>query len=78
MKAYKFEVTVQENGILEIPEISQFANQEVEVFIAIKPKSTVNIGKRDAVKQFISKWRGVLKDTDPDELKLDYLTDKYK
>ena len=73
MEAYKFEVTVQENGIIEIPEIAQFANQEVEIFIMLKTKAKIRTGRDHIVEEFLDKWRGLLKGVDPDELKLQYL-----
>ena len=36
MEAYKFETTVLENGIIQIPEISKYKNQKIEVFIVLK------------------------------------------
>lgn len=77
MEAYKFEVTVQENGIIEIPEISQFANQEVEIFIMVKAKAENKPDLEKNVDRFLDKWRGALKGVDPDALKLQYLREKY-
>ena len=77
MEAYKFEVKVQEKGIIEIPEIAQFANQEVEIFIMVKPTEEVKIPLKQHVDQFLDKWRGLLKGFDADELKLQYLQEKY-
>ncbi|HMQ53255.1 MAG TPA: hypothetical protein PKE64_25205 [Anaerolineae bacterium] len=77
MEAYKFEVKVQENGIIEIPEISRFANQEVEIFIMLKPKTKIETTREKAVEKFLDKWQGFLKGGDPDELKGQYLQEKY-
>ncbi len=77
MEAYKFEVKIKENGVIEIPEISQFANQEVEIFIMLKPEAKTKPLLEQTVKQFLNKWRGLLKDVDPDELKLQYLRENY-
>lgn len=77
MEAYKFEVMVQENGIIEIPEISQFANQKVEILIMVKPKAEIKTDPEKTVEKFLDKWRGRLKDVDPDALKLQYLQEKY-
>jgi hypothetical protein len=66
MEAYKFEVIVQEDGIIKIPEISRFANQEVEVLIIVKPKAEIKPDLEKAVEKFLNKWSGVLKDADPD------------
>ena len=38
MEAYKFETTVLENGIIKIPEISKYKNQDIEIFIILKPQ----------------------------------------
>nr|VFK15901.1 MAG: hypothetical protein BECKLPF1236A_GA0070988_101356 [Candidatus Kentron sp. LPFa]VFK31249.1 MAG: hypothetical protein BECKLPF1236C_GA0070990_101326 [Candidatus Kentron sp. LPFa] len=35
MEAYKFETTVLRNGIIQLPEISKFANCRIEVFIVV-------------------------------------------
>ena len=50
MKAYKFETTVQDNGVIRIPEMIKFANQRVEVFVVVSSttqdtKSTQPIAK---------------------------------
>lgn len=76
MEAYKFDVKIQKNGVIEIPEISQFADQEAEVFIMLKSKAEIK-ANLEAVEKFLTKWRGLLKDADPDKLKLDYLQEKY-
>ena len=77
MEAYKFDVKVQENGVLQIPEISRFADQEVEVFILLKTKGDVNISFEQSGTQFLDKWRGLLKGAHPDDLKSQYLQEKY-
>jgi len=76
MEAYKFDVKIQKNGIIEIPEISRFANQEVEVFIMLKPQAEIKADS-ETVENFLTKWRGLLKNLDPDKLKLGYLQEKY-
>ncbi len=76
MEAYKFDVKIQKNGIIEIPEISRFANQEVEVFITLKPRAEIKVDHK-TVDNFLAKWRGLLQDFDPDKLKLGYLQEKY-
>lgn len=78
MEAYKFEVVVQEDGIIKIPEISQFANQEVEIVILVKSKVEIKSKPEKMIEKFLNKWSGVLKDVDPDGLKLQYLQEKYK
>ncbi len=78
MQAYKFETKVQENGIIQIPEIARLAHQQVEVFVVVRPDIEQETGKRQTVKSFLDKWQGFLKGFDPDELKSQYLQEKYK
>ncbi|MBN1486213.1 MAG: hypothetical protein JW981_01150 [Anaerolineae bacterium] len=78
MKTYKFETTVQENGDIQIPKISRLANQRVEVFIVVSPLITGDNNKSQIIEDFLNKWRGFLKGFDPDELKSQYLLEKYQ
>jgi hypothetical protein len=79
MEAYKFETTVLENGIIQIPEISQYANSSIEVFIIIKqPEKQTDTRKERTIEQFLEKWTGFLKGINPDDSKLQYLREKYE
>ena len=62
MEAFKFETTVLENGIIKIPEISQFADHPIEIFIVVKqPDAKTETKKHQTIDQFIEKWTGFLK-----------------
>lgn len=79
MEAYKFETIVLENGIIQIPEISQFAHRPVEIFLILKQSSTqAETNKQQIIEQFLEKWTGFLKGIDPDDAKLQYLRRKYE
>jgi hypothetical protein len=78
MQAYKFEAMVQENGVIQIPEIARLAHQRVEVFVVVRPDVEREPGKLQTVDDFIDKWQGFLKGLDPDELKSQYLQEKYE
>ena len=79
MEAYKFEATVSENGIIQLPEISKFANCKVEVSIVIKRQDKeVNTKSKQSPEQFADKWRGFLKGISPDDSKFQYLSEKFK
>lgn len=67
MEAYKFDVRIQKNGVIEIPEVSQFADQEAEVFILLKPESESR-ATAEAAEKFLAKWRGLLKDVNLSDL----------
>ena len=79
MEAYKFETTVSENGVIQLPEISKFANRKIEVFIVIKQQDkeadTIN---KQTPEQFTDKWKGFLKGISPDDSKFQYLSEKFK
>ncbi len=68
MQTYKFETTVQENGIIQIPEIAGLAHQRVKVFVVVCPAIEQETGKQ-AVENFLDNWQDFLKGLDPDELK---------
>lgn len=79
MEAYKFDTMVLENGLIKIPEISQFANRAIEVFIVLKQSPIqTDTRKTQDMEQFLEKWTGFLKGSNPDEAKLHYLQDKYE
>jgi len=79
MEAYKFETIVQENGIIQLPQISKFVNQEIEIFIVLKQtdKRSDN-DKKLTIDQFANKWKGFLKGSNPDNSKFNYISEKYK
>lgn len=77
MEAYKYDVTVQENGIIQIPELSRFANRTVEVLIMVKPQGPSETAPLQTFDAFLKKWSGVIKGVDPDDLKTQYLQEKY-
>ena len=76
MEAYKFETTILRNGVIKLPEISQYADRQVEVIVVIKQKA--DAGQEQSMEQFLAKWTGFLQGTDPDDLKRRYLAEKYK
>ena len=76
MEAYKFETTVLRNGVIKLPEISQYADRQVEVFVVIKQAAKTR--QKRSMEQFLEKWTGFLQGTVPDDLKLQYLREKYK
>ena len=77
MEAYRFDTTVRENGVIQIPEIARFAYHQVEIFIVVKPKPQLASKKSQTMHGFLAKWRGFLKGFDPDEMKDQYLQGKY-
>jgi hypothetical protein len=75
MQAYKFETRISKTGKIKLPLNTQLFDKEVEIIIV--PKKETKSSKHSA-SEFVDKWAGFLKNTNPDALKYQYLTDKYK
>ncbi|MCA9937889.1 MAG: hypothetical protein KC418_04565 [Anaerolineales bacterium] len=79
MEAYKFQTTIQEDGIIQIPRIAKWVNQQVEVFIVLGPENPPEPSPTPvpSIITFLKKWHGFLKEFDPEQLKAEYLQEKY-
>ncbi len=77
MEAYRFETTVKDNGVIQIPEIARLARQRVEIIVMVSPVSERRTEKADAIDRFLNKYHGFLRDADPDDLKSQYMQEKY-
>jgi hypothetical protein len=77
MEAMKFDTMVGENGILKIPELKNYVNQNVEVFVVLNPATNQ---KREAtnLSAFLEKWTGYFRETTTDDIKYNYLMNKHK
>ena len=77
MEAYKFATTVLENGIIKIPELKDYIDQKVEVFVVIKPKKNIKLSNK-TMDDFFIKWAGAFSIAQTDDVKYNYLMEKYK
>ena len=77
MKAYKFATTVLENGIIKIPELKGYADQKVEVFVVLKPKRNIKLSNK-TMDDFFVNWAGIFSIAQTDDVKYNYLVEKYK
>lgn len=77
MEAYKFATTVLENGIIKIPELIAYTDQNVEVFVVVKTKKNIKANKK-TMQDFFAKWAGAFSIAQTDDIKYNYLIDKYK
>ncbi len=78
MEAYKFETTVLENGIIQIPEIAKYKNQKVQIFLI--PDSSIQ-EEKDSIQQveaFINKWVGYFSDIETDDIRYNAIMGKDK
>jgi hypothetical protein len=76
LHVYKFETKILENGIIQIPDFKNFVNKEIEILVFFKPSPIQR--KKLSVDEFINKWAGFIKATNTDDLKYQYLNEKYK
>ena len=75
MQAYRFETRITKNGLIQIPLSNQLFDKDVEIIILPKQKQkTAKLSSFD----FVNKWTGFLKDSNTDDLKFQYLSEKYK
>ena len=77
MEAYKFATTVLEHGIIKIPELESYADKKVDVFIVLKTERKA-VTKSKSMDDFLSKWSGFFSTTKTDDIKYNYLMEKYK
>jgi len=73
MDTYKFKTIVKADGVIKIPELKEYKDQEVEVFLVFKNEQDQEYSAED----FIAKWKGFLSNIDADEQKMNYLLNKH-
>ncbi len=59
MKTYKFETTVLENGVIQIPDFNRFQNRRVRISIeTISPPKKELEEKKKILENFFDAWGG--------------------
>ena len=75
MEVYRFETRITKRGQINLPLDIQLSDKEVEIIILSKKKTKPSDFNAS---DFIKKWTGFLSNSDTDDLKYQYLDDKYK
>jgi hypothetical protein len=75
MQAYKYETRISKTGQIKLPLNTQLFDKEVDIIIVPKQKTK---SSKLVTTDFVDKWSGFLTNTDTDDLRYQYLTDKYK
>lgn len=75
MRAYKYQTRISKTGQITLPLNNQLYDKEVEIIIV--PKQKVK-SSRPKTSDFLDKWSGFLTNSNTDDSKYQYLTDKYK
>lgn len=69
MEAYKFETTVLENGMIQIPNYQKLKFKNVEVVLLVKQPEIEQKSKEQEVKEFVDKWYGFFPEIDIDDIR---------
>ena len=77
MEAYKFETTILEDGMIQVPEFKKYKNKHIEIFVIFKPQINEKKSKISA-DEFLEKWTGFAKGINAEDTKYNYLMEKYK
>jgi len=77
METIRFDTMVRKRGIIRTPALENYVNQNVEVTIVVKEKSSISTVKSN-ISDFFDKWTGFFKIIDTDDIKYNYLMQKHK
>ena len=75
MQAYKYETRISKTGQIKLPINNQLFDKEVEIIIVPKQETKSSQLKTS---DFIDRWSGFLTNSNTDDMKYQYLIDKYK
>ncbi|OQX97071.1 MAG: hypothetical protein B6I24_09930 [Bacteroidetes bacterium 4572_128] len=77
METYKFETTVLENGMIQIPDFLKYKTQRVEVFLVLKQKKKL-IKKEKNVEDFLDKWFAYFPEIETNDVRYNAIIGKNK
>jgi len=75
MEAYKFETTILENGMIQIPNFQKIKSKKVEVVILYKIENEQEAKMKDA-EDFINKWFGYFPIIDTEDIRYNAIISK--
>ena len=77
METYTFETMVAKHGIIKIPQLNKFENKRVQIVITLKETDKL-AKKKKAINDFFEKWGGFFSTEETDDVRYNYLMEKYK
>ncbi|MBI9107232.1 MAG: hypothetical protein JEZ04_10865 [Spirochaetales bacterium] len=77
MNAYKFDVRIGNDGVINLPHLLNLINQDAEVIVVPKDKTSSYTKEKKAYK-FVEKWSGFLPNVKNAPSRIDFISDKYK
>jgi hypothetical protein len=75
MNALRFETEISKEGLIQIPLNKKFFGKKVDILIIPKKNKSKD---KITPQEFIKKWSGFLSNDIDDNIKYDYLMEKYK
>jgi len=75
MQAYRFEIRISKKGIIQLPFNQDLVDRDVEIIILPKQELKPN---KNTSEDFIKKWAGFLSNSNFEDSKFQYLSEKYK
>jgi len=75
MEAYKFETTILENGMIQIPNFQKLKSKKVEVLILYQLEKEPETKVKEA-EEFINKWFGYFPIIDTDDIRYNAIIGK--
>ncbi len=75
MNIFRFKTNIPKNRTIKIPRSAHITDKPVEIIILSEQEKNTE-GK--AAQEFVDNWAGFLQNFDPDNLKSEYLSEKYK
>jgi len=75
MNIFRFKTKIPKNRTIKIPKSARLSDETVEI-IVLSEQGKIKEGI--AAQKFINNWAGFLQNSNPDNLKNEYLSEKYK
>ena len=77
MEAYKFETTIFENGMIQVPNLKKIKSKNVEVLLLFKTETEQETKEKEA-EEFTNKWFGYFSEIETDDIRYNAIIGKDK
>lgn len=75
MNIFRFKTKIPKNRIIKIPRSAHVTDKSVEIIVLSEQEKSTDA---KTAHEFVDTWAGFLQNINPDNLKSEYLTEKYK
>jgi hypothetical protein len=77
MEAYRFEATIFENGMIQVPNFKKIKSRNVEVLLLFKTEIEQETKEKE-VREFINKWFGYFPEIETEDIRYNAIIGKDK